>query len=1203
MSTILPLFWDLSSSDKKKRLDTSVKLVTNLQKLQATFENESAEQDEPSGESHGVEGDPQECSEEDLKQYNFRLDVLNSPDVAYSVRRLLRGLASPRESSRLGFAVALTELLSCVFTISCAQILALVLEVSCTTGNQTGQEERDLLFARLFGLASIVHSGLLIRTHPPLPQSASLPSTSESCEDVLKALRTLAHSKSWLSEAVYCVVGSALDLLAAARDEDVSWRENVVCVLLKEEFGETSPAEGRAIKSGVVWTPEKIALGLRAQRLWPEREHEWRWLWAPTFKRESIFHQANLVTLARILRESEFEGEGENSVVRIPARQWRPQVHHVWDELFDQLLPLEGSGRTPNGAFSEFFRVVVDESLFSGSASNERKYWGFAIFKKALPRLKAVELPMLFTKNFMRTWINHLSHPDRYLHPFAKQIVTDILSIVQKDPSLGFACVLQLTGIHGNQQFDKLTRTRTVESILTMTNAEGIKNYIAHLLVQVDGDSGSTKSNVQLINARRSWIVDQFAALIRNGAIPKDDGWVQQILDWLTVHGIFVVKKRSPNCLICTAHKMPSPPFTDDLRRQCRERLLGCLADLTRLLNFAQTVDRAQRMLGVASDGEPWVSRVLQTIRRLEQDSKHVELLSAFDSEDREVLERSCNLVTKLKKVSSGGNDIQGAELLLQSSILQLYLENDTSERDVALLENCIDGASRMFPSLDPFQESSHAVEPIDVLVEVIIGFLEKGTVFMRATGNQSFSLLCGSVKDSTINLILSQLEHRELSDLEVDFDEDSFIVEDDSSKVGHDNASESQSADEDNNEILEGNGADDEGLGKTTESFLRNCTDFSVDSSDEGSQPELDDDQMMAIDDQLAQLFKDRIRGKKSKEGAQREAVHFKNRILDLLSILVKKQPMSAHIIQVLIPLLNLAFSGEKQLSEKAIGILRSRIDKLKVVPSTIDAAKALDTLNDLHVRARKVHSNDALSAISFCSLYASKALLNVGADTTVRNAYTLSLADFTERKASDLNTGFFSDFIKRFPRTAWDMREVLLAAPAKAFNAYRRGQAYILLQTLLIHLPHMPEDELDNLAVFMRQLQRAVHSTLSATNDSDTVSTQSFKEALKLTLVGTRTTIRLMAERATAVRIWEPTIWAGLCGRLKRSASLAELCRQIVKSIQAQQFNDEGKREKVTARRKRKADNSMVTDVAEKRTKQILSSSKSAKKGRTGA
>ena len=66
-----------------------------------------------------------------------------------------------------------------------------------------------------------------------------------------------------------------MDLLAEARDEDVSWREEVVRVLLEEEFGETSHLEERATKREDVWSPEKIALGLRIQRLWPKREHEW----------------------------------------------------------------------------------------------------------------------------------------------------------------------------------------------------------------------------------------------------------------------------------------------------------------------------------------------------------------------------------------------------------------------------------------------------------------------------------------------------------------------------------------------------------------------------------------------------------------------------------------------------------------------------------------------------------------------------------------------------------------------------------------------------------------------------------------------------------------------------------------------------------------------------------------------------------------
>jgi DNA polymerase phi len=46
--------------------------------------------------------------------------------------------------------------------------------------------------------------------------------------------------------------------------------------------------------------------------------------------------------------------------------------------------------------------------------------------------------------------------------------------------------------------------------------------------------------------------------------------------------------------------------------------------------------------------------------------------------------------------------------------------------------------------------------EPVDILVDTIIGFLEKSTAYIRTVGNQVFSLLAGSVKNTTIDLILA---------------------------------------------------------------------------------------------------------------------------------------------------------------------------------------------------------------------------------------------------------------------------------------------------------------------------------------------------------------------------------------------------------------------------------------------------------------
>jgi len=109
MSTTLALFWNLSSPEKKERIDASVKLVCALEQFQAQFvpqpKSHSDEEDDDSDEDE--EGEKETTPR--LKGKNDRLDDLNAQDVSYSIRRLIRGLASPRESSRLGFAVTLTE--------------------------------------------------------------------------------------------------------------------------------------------------------------------------------------------------------------------------------------------------------------------------------------------------------------------------------------------------------------------------------------------------------------------------------------------------------------------------------------------------------------------------------------------------------------------------------------------------------------------------------------------------------------------------------------------------------------------------------------------------------------------------------------------------------------------------------------------------------------------------------------------------------------------------------------------------------------------------------------------------------------------------------------------------------------------------------------------------------------------------------------
>jgi DNA polymerase phi len=131
-TNILPIFWNLASSSKDTRIPASAELISSLEGFQRSYletkgdkedssededDDEKADEDddeEDSDAESGIEVDGDEDMDEapqdgEAKASDKALDKENADDVVYAVKRLIRGLGSSRDSSRLGFAVALTE--------------------------------------------------------------------------------------------------------------------------------------------------------------------------------------------------------------------------------------------------------------------------------------------------------------------------------------------------------------------------------------------------------------------------------------------------------------------------------------------------------------------------------------------------------------------------------------------------------------------------------------------------------------------------------------------------------------------------------------------------------------------------------------------------------------------------------------------------------------------------------------------------------------------------------------------------------------------------------------------------------------------------------------------------------------------------------------------------------------------------------------
>jgi len=171
-----------------------------------------------------------------------------------------------------------------------------------------------------------------------------------------------------------------------------------------------------------------------------------------------------------------------------------------------------------------------------------------------------------------------------------------------------------------------------------------------------------------------------------------------------------------------------------------------------------------------------------------------------------------------------------------------------------------------------------------------------------------------------------------------------------------------------------------------------------------------------------------------------------------------LKKEPTSPLALCLIPPLVELAIASgqdERQLADKAKGVLRSRLGKAKESVNGAEPAQILEISTTIHTMARRAHSSENLAVLSLCAVYLAKASIQAGHEESLVDLYKEDLHDFTRRKKSGLNGAFFQEFIKKYPLCGWHLREDLLDVLKGAINPYRQIQVIQLLQLLLNLLP----------------------------------------------------------------------------------------------------------------------------------------------------
>ncbi|KAK6501948.1 hypothetical protein TWF481_009766 [Arthrobotrys musiformis] len=971
--------------------------------------------------------------------------------VKYCLTRLIKGLTSANDSSRLGFSLALVELLYSLLDpkdplltdLPFRSVVQLIVEHTEPTGGLTKSEERGFYFGRLFGLKAIIETELLFTAEADI----------SNWQSVLTQLVVLAQKKPWLRESCCLVIRNAVLTMESSQKELIK----ATCEEL-EKSGLIKSSDGVGIWIAILQkhkaTLEK--LNIRFQ------------------KRSSPFEKAYLQTLAKLLKES--EGKGEDGEKLAQKGSWNARLSWVWDAIFE--FYTSDTPQKDTASFPEFWQAVVNDGLFSNGSSDERKFWGFLVFNRAISTFEDKDtITTLFSPNLMKCFINQLSSPERYLHKAAQKSLRVIKSKAENSPSTASTLLTCLLSRNGSPNFESVTKTKVIESLFSCADEQGkleIVQFFKSFILQPAAEDSKS------IEKSRQWAADQLLSMIRSGKATPKSSCVSEIVSIFVEYGHFNIKSSLSADLA----------FSATTQATFRNRLSSCLSELLQNPDLKSTI---------------WPAKAVLLIKQKQEDATD-DFATTVDESIEEEIEKVFKIISKLdKKTPTLGSRRYAFALMYSLLLLQLFNgEPDAMDmlQDLHLVFDKI-GKERKEKEKkkdkhrhkrqrhepedhdhDHEEEEEGEQDSLGILIELLLGFLAKPSVLAKKMSQTVFKSFADSLSASALDSLLRPLTvdetqegQRELFDIEdedeamddadseddneedsdvevIDVEENSADDEDDEDD-DKDDDEDSESSDEEDDDDDDD---DDEPLDEETrrlhaalsEALGTSKDPNASDASD--SDESMDDDQMLLVDEQLSKIFKHRKTPNKRQQraSAKESVVNFKNRILELLELYVKGDASHDDKIRVMVPCLEaMRRTGNASVRNHAHNVLKSLTQSNKKkspkdkeedasTPTFATPSSAFEILQEIHQESSQPQhqpqqSREHAASCSHCSLYISRILVSTDKSWLERITelyFTKTMVTWMTSAKCGTQPALFTDFVT----WAGTIRKSLTAAPVTA-------------------------------------------------------------------------------------------------------------------------------------------------------------------------
>ncbi|EEA26180.1 DNA-directed DNA polymerase [Talaromyces marneffei ATCC 18224] len=921
--------------------------------------------------------------------------------IRKALQRLFRGLCSGRKAARVGFSIALTEVLAQVFgskqsaessEISVSEAVKIFSSVTDPSGGEPGQERKDYYLGRLFGAEAIIKSSILFQSGVPL----------EEWNTVVGIIIDIGNAKPWLREESGWVLYRALHELATQK-ADVKYCEKMIEIISS---------------NGFVKSPEGVAMWLLIQDSFPNAklpQDVWKYNNDPLDRHDRR-------TLAKIMKQVS-EAEDQSAALGV----WNSRLNFAWDAVLSRLADSKPEGKKEKKdkkggkessriTFEEFWTEVVDDGLFAAASSDERKYWGFLLFMKIVDEGTLHRAEVIFTKNVVRCLMNQLAVEDRYLHRMAVKAAKTIQKRVSKEPSFASVAVKGL--LSGSLQFDQITKTKTVEKIVLEADAESLQKVIERLerLIATPG-----LDEAKAAASSRQYLADLFVSIVRTRSPAGEEFTpvLQYILSILVRYAYFGDEQ---------GEQIANPAISSATQELFRNRINSCLNSL-----ISNIKDPAEVAFAIV--------RQIRDYQKSEEYGKFIIEIDGTIAESVDAAFKSLKkLSSKVKQDDKGTKDasVQAFRLVYSLTILQVY--NGDADA-VSMLDELAFCYSKFWG--DKKSKKEDRSDASNALVEILLSFASKPSKLFRRMSEQVFGVFADQITADGLQSLISVIEVKEnlagqqemFDQQDDDEDEDEDMEDADSldSDVevvdADEEGSDDDSDDEDDEEEEEEE--DEEELAAFDAKLAEALGTHHPNDDNSSSDADMNDDEMEAVDEMLVKVFKARQQAttkKKDKQDAKETMTNFKNRVLDFLEIYVKKCHTSVLALDLILPLLRLTRkSTVKQISQRANDVLReyTRLCKGNAIPSlstdTADDDEEEDTIEPVWDLLRAVHKEAMISGPAAHSSSASQASIFLVKVLVAQDKQNISqIVDIyaETRKAQMLSNkchvqpGFFTDW-----------------------------------------------------------------------------------------------------------------------------------------------------------------------------------------------